>query len=205
MQICCVASIAARNSVANGIAFADIFGTFMAHEIGATRLKGRPVTQRLLLGAAFYFLWIGLSGHFSPFLLVTSVLSVVGVILLLTHLGLVSRHFQPFSLIVSLVVYWRWLLVEIVKANIDVIRCLLGLGKPPSPTMGWVHASQKTELCKALYANSITLTPGTITVLVEGDQFLIHALHREGLASLQDGEMDRRCLVLDEDFRGKGV
>ncbi|MCW0181609.1 MAG: hypothetical protein OJI70_07535, partial [Zavarzinia sp.] len=70
MQICCAASIAPRNRAANAIAFIGVFGTFIAREIRATRLKGRPVTQRLLLGAAFYFLWIGLSGHFSPFLLV---------------------------------------------------------------------------------------------------------------------------------------
>lgn len=167
------------------------------------RLKGRPVTQRILLGAAFYFLWLGLSGHFSPFLLVTSILSVIGVVLLLSRLGLVAREFQPFSLVVSLVIYWRWLLVEIVKSNIEVARCVLGLGRPATPAMAWVTASQKTPLCRALYANSITLTPGTITVLAEDDRFLIHALHREGIAALQEGEMDRRCLDLDKNFRGK--
>lgn len=158
--------------------------------------------QRLLLGIAFYFLWIGLSGHFSPFLLVTSVLSVVGVILLLTRLGLVSRDYQPFSLVVSLVTYWGWLLVEILKANIDVLRCVLGLGRPATPSMAWIPAPQKTELCRTLYANSITLTPGTITVLAEDDRFLIHALHCEGLTSLQGGEMELRCTGLDQDFRG---
>lgn len=159
--------------------------------------------QRILLGVAFYFLWIGLSGHFSPFLLATSVLSVVGVVLLLTHLGLVARDYQPFSLVVSLVAYWGWLLVEILKSNLDVSRCVLGLGRPATPSMAWVPSSQKSELCRTLYGNSITLTPGTFTILVEGDRFLVHALHREGIAALQEGEMDRRCLVLDEKFRGK--
>ncbi|MCF4164103.1 Na+/H+ antiporter subunit E [Zavarzinia compransoris] len=159
--------------------------------------------QRILLGVAFYFLWIGLSGHFSPFLVATSLISVVGVVLLLTHLGLVARQFQPFSLVVPLVIYWGWLLVEIVKSNIDVARCVLGLGRPATPSMAWIETSQKSELCRTLYGNSITLTPGTFTVLAEGDRFLVHALHREGIAALQDGEMDRRCLALDEKFRGR--
>jgi len=161
------------------------------------------VAQRLLLGATFYLLWVALSGHFSPFLLVTSVLSVAGVVLLLIHLGLIAKEYQPFALVASLVVYWGWLLVEIAKSNLDVARCVLGLGRPATPTMAWIPAPQKTELCRTLYANSITLTPGTVTVLAEGDHFLVHALHREGIAALNTGEMARRCTDLDENFRGR--
>lgn len=158
------------------------------------------MAQRILLGSAFYLLWAGLSGHFSPFLLATSILSVVGVIALLSRLGLISRDFQPFALLAGIVGYWGWLLVEILKSNIDVIKAILG-GRI-SPAMAWLPASQKSEVCRALYANSITLTPGTVTVVAEGDQFLVHALRREGLDSLAEGEMARRCAALDARFRG---
>ncbi|RJF82782.1 hypothetical protein D3874_25140 [Oleomonas cavernae] len=124
---------------------------------GVICAKGRPVTQRILLGSAFYLLWVGLSGHFSPFLLATSVLSVVGVVALVSHLGLISRDFQPFTLIAGIVGYWGWLLVEILKANFDVIVAILR-GRI-SPAMAWLPASQKSQVFRALYANSITLTP----------------------------------------------
>ena len=158
------------------------------------------MAQRILLGSAFYFLWVGLSGHFSPFLLVTSILSVVGVIALLSHLGLISRDFQPFAVVVAITRYWGWLLVEILKANFDVIMAILR-GRI-SPAMAWLPASQKSEVFRALYANSITLTPGTVTVVAEGGHFLVHALRQEGLDGLAAGEMDRRCAALDARFRG---
>ncbi len=172
-----------------------------AHAQASSNVKGRPVTQRFLLGAAFYLLWAGLSGHFSAFLLVTSVLSVAGVLALLSHLGLISRDYQPFALLLAFIRYWGWLLVEILKANWDVIKAILS-GRI-SPSMAWVPSNQKSEVCRALYANSITLTPGTVTVVAEGDHFLVHALKREGIDGLLTGDMDRRCAVLDARFRGE--
>lgn len=156
--------------------------------------------QRILLGVTFYFLWLGLSGHFSPFLLVTSILSVIGVVALLVHLGLVSRDYQPFSLVFAFVGYWRWLLIEILKSNWDVMKAILRGNI--APAMAWVPASQQSEICRALYANSITLTPGTVTVVAEGDHFLVHALRQDGIDGLLGGEMDARCAALDARFRG---
>ena len=57
--------------------------------------------------------------------------------------------------------------------------------------------SQKTSVGLATHANSITLTPGTITVEADHDEFLVHALTREGAAGVVDSEMDRRVSRMD--------
>jgi len=66
-----------------------------------------------------------------------------------------------------------------------------------SPTLKTIKASQKTDIGKVIYANSITLTPGTVTVNLEGDQIMVHALLRESIEGLQAGEMDRRVTRLE--------
>jgi multicomponent Na+:H+ antiporter subunit E len=73
-----------------------------------------------------------------------------------------------------------------------VTKVILHPRLPISPTMTIVQASQKTAAGIATYANSITLTPGTITVGVSGRELTVHALVREGALDLESGGMDRR-------------
>jgi multicomponent Na+:H+ antiporter subunit E len=73
-----------------------------------------------------------------------------------------------------------------------VTKIILHPGLPISPTMTIVRASQKTAAGVATYANSITLTPGTVTVGVNGRDLTVHALVREGALDLEGGDMDRR-------------
>ena len=101
---------------------------------------------------------------------------------------------HPLHLTWGALIYWPWLLVEIVKANIDVVRRVLSPSLPVSPTMLRVKASQKSDLGQVIYANSITLTPGTISVDVANGEILVHALSREGAEDLVGGEMDRRVV-----------
>jgi multicomponent Na+:H+ antiporter subunit E len=94
--------------------------------------------------------------------------------------------------------YWPWLLWEIVKANWDVAKIIANPSLPISPTMMRVRASQKTDLGKAIYANSITLTPGTLSVGLEGDEITIHALTRAGADGVVEGTMDRKVTELEK-------
>ena len=63
---------------------------------------------------------------------------------------------------------------------------------PISPTMTVVRAGQRSSVGIATYANSITLTPGTISVAVRGHDITVHALVRDGADDLEGGRMDRR-------------
>ena len=93
--------------------------------------------------------------------------------------------------------YGPWLLWEIAKANWDVARIILKPSLPIKPRLMRIRASQKTDLAKVIYANSITLTPGTITLDVRDDKFLVHALSDEAAADLDTGEMDRRVSAME--------
>ena len=83
------------------------------------------------------------------------------------------------------------------KSAWDVSKVILNPSLPVSPTLIRVKTSQKTEVGVVVYANSITLTPGTISVDVGHGEILVHALTRESAAGLQTGEMDKRVTVFE--------
>jgi multicomponent Na+:H+ antiporter subunit E len=82
--------------------------------------------------------------------------------------------------------------MEIAKSTWDVTKIILNPKLPISPTLIRVRANQRTAVGVATYANSITLTPGTITARVSGNEFLVHAVTRSGAEDLAEGIMDRR-------------
>ena len=93
--------------------------------------------------------------------------------------------------------YWRWLAREVVKSNLDVARRILSPSLPISPNVFTLKASQRTDLGRVIFANSITLTPGTISIDLQGDTIEVHALTQEAAETLQTGEMDRRVTDLE--------
>ena len=97
--------------------------------------------------------------------------------------------------------WWRylaWLGKEITKSNWDVAKLVIAPSLPITPTMIWVPASQRSDVGKVIYANSITLTPGTVSVELEHGQVLVHAIAREAAEAVQSGEMDRRVCAIEE-------
>jgi len=97
------------------------------------------------------------------------------------------------------VTYWPWLIWEIIKANIDVAAIIIRPKLEISPVMFRTHASQKTEVGQVTYANSITLTPGTITVGVSDHIFEIHALTIGAADEVTSGRMDQRACQMEGD------
>jgi multicomponent Na+:H+ antiporter subunit E len=151
--------------------------------------------------ALFLFaIWVLLSGHYTPLMILFGVLSTLFVVFLATRADLIDRETQPVLIKPSVLFYWVWLGREIIKSNIDVARRILSPGLPISPTVFTVRAGQKTELGRVTYANSITLVPGTVTMDVDEDVFTVHALTREAAANLKRGEMDRRVCDVEDVF-----
>jgi multicomponent Na+:H+ antiporter subunit E len=151
--------------------------------------------------ALFLFaIWVLLSGHYTPLMLLFGVLSTLFVVFLATRADLIDRETQPVLIKPSVLFYWVWLGREIIKSNIDVARRILSPGLPISPTVFTVRAGQKTELGRVTYANSITLVPGTVTMDVNEDVFTVHALTREAAADLKRGEMNRRVCDVESVF-----
>lgn len=152
------------------------------------------------LAFALYVFWLLLSGHYSAFLLGAGALSAVGIAFAGRVFGYTDREGHPVELILAGLRYWPWLAVEIAKSAFRVARVILSPSLPISPRIVKVRAGPRTAVGMATYANSITLTPGTITVDTDRHHHwvVVHALTEDGVAGLLDGDMDRRVSRFEE-------
>ena len=85
----------------------------------------------------------------------------------------------PYFTTLQTLVYFRWLFGEIIKANLAVVRAVLSPGLNVSPTLVRIPTPQNTDIGNVMFANSITLTPGTVSVDIQDDHILVHALLSE--------------------------
>ncbi len=145
------------------------------------------------LGATLFGFWLALSGHYTPMLLGFGVGSC-GLVVYLSHrMNVIDEEGVPLQSALRMMMYLPWLLKEVLMANIDVAKVILSRTLKISPRMVLFHGSQKTDLGRVIYANSITLTPGTITTGVNGNEFEIHALRAADLETDEEQAMDMRC------------
>jgi multicomponent Na+:H+ antiporter subunit E len=149
------------------------------------------------LFVALYVFWLLLSGYFTPFLLAAGAGCALAVVWLARRLEVVDAEGHPIHLGPSASVYWIWLFREIIKSAWDVSRIIVDPRLPISPTLVRFKPSQKTAVGLVIHANSITLTPGTITIEAGRDEFLVHALTRSGAEGVIDSEMDRRISAFE--------
>lgn len=148
----------------------------------------------LSLGLALAALWMLLSGFFDILLLSLGLGSVILTVYIAYRMDVVDHEGHPVHHGAKVVFYWPWLVWQIAKSNWDVAKTILGFGEPIHPTVFKTQASQESELDQVIYANSITLTPGTVTLSAEsGNTFEIHALTKSSRLELETGEMNRRC------------
>ncbi|MFD1217493.1 Na+/H+ antiporter subunit E [Microbulbifer celer] len=161
----------------------------------------------LCLVAVLAFIWLANSGHYTPLILGFGLLSVFFVVLVARRMKLVDGESLPLQLWSTLPTYYLWLFKKIVASNLEVTRCvwsglLPGTGsieQSITPASARLPTVLRTDLGKAMYANSITLTPGTVAIDIDGSSVLVHALTGDGLAELREGEMERRVKRLTEE------
>ena len=151
----------------------------------------------LSLGLVLFSLWLLLSGYFLTLLLSLGVVSVAFVVWIAHRMDVIDHEGHPIHLTIRALFYWPWLIVEIIKANIDVARVIVRRRMPINPSVIEVKATQETELGQVIYANSITLTPGTVTIDIDKDIVIVHALTRSAAEDLESGGMDRRVTALE--------
>ncbi|MEH6526521.1 MAG: Na+/H+ antiporter subunit E [Sneathiella sp.] len=136
--------------------------------------------------------WLLLSGHYTPLITGFGVASCLLTALIARRMDVIDHEGHPLHLGPKIVMYWGWLLVEIFKANLDVAKCVLFPGKYLNPSLFTTKVTQTSDLGKVIYANSITLTPGTVTVDLDGDEVTVHSLTQSSADGVKNGEMDRR-------------
>jgi multicomponent Na+:H+ antiporter subunit E len=149
------------------------------------------------LVAVLFGFWLLLSGMFTPFLLAAGLGASIAVAALAWRMEVADREGHPIHLAAGAITYWPWLLKEIAVSGWQVARIILHPRLPVSPTMVRFKPSQESTVGLVTHANSITLTPGTLTVEADHEEFLVHALTREGARSLPGSEMDRRVRRLE--------
>lgn len=136
--------------------------------------------------------WLLLSGFFTPFLLTLGVISCVLVVAIARRMDVLDNEGRPIYLSWRFLVYLPWLGWQIALANVDVARRVLGRRLAIDPVVHWVPSGQRSDLGTVLYANSITLTPGTVSTTVESGRIEVHALTASAMADLETGAMHRR-------------
>ena len=153
------------------------------------------------LGVVLLGFWLALSGHYTPMLISFGVGSSIFVVWVAHRMDVVDHEGVPLHLTWRFLVYFPWLMKEVFVANLQVAKLILDPKMPISPRMVVFHGSQETDLGRVIYANSITLTPGTITTGVEGKEYQIHALSAADLETGEELEMNVRCTWVEQGRR----
>lgn len=151
----------------------------------------------LSLGLVLAIVWLLLSGFFVPLLLSLGLASIILVLLIARRMDVIDHEGQPLHLSWKITFYWVWLLKEILMSAIHVSGVILRRKMPIRPAMLHIKPTQRTEMGDVIFANSITLTPGTVTVALENGEFAVHALTQESADGLLTGEMDARVTAIE--------
>jgi multicomponent Na+:H+ antiporter subunit E len=146
---------------------------------------------------ALFAFWLLLSGMYTPFLVLAGLGASIAVAALARRMGAVDPEGHPVHLTRGALLYWPWLAREIAVSGWRVTRIILDPRLPISPTLTRFKPAQASAVGLVTHANSITLTPGTITVEADEEGFVVHSLTRAGAEGLAGSEMDRRVVRLE--------
>ena len=151
--------------------------------------------------------WLILSGIFSMPLIILGLASTVFVLYIVNRMDLVDHEVSLHNFnAIALISYFFWLIKEIIISNLKVCICILTPGNTTKPETINIKSSQKSELAHTIYANSITLTPGTVTIDIKDNILVVHTLDKKFKDSLESGEMDKKLYkteILIEDKENK--
>jgi multicomponent Na+:H+ antiporter subunit E len=166
-----------------------------AGENEAGGMYGRLMLVAVILIAA----WLLWSGLYKPLLLALGAFSCALTVVIAKRMGFFDTDVFFFRYNLKLFGFWAWLGREIIKSSLEVARIVLAPKLRIDPQVIEVDASDLEPVDQALLGNSITLTPGTLTLDVHEGRLLVHALTSESAASVLGGEMKRRVAALHRD------
>lgn len=155
-------------------------------------MRKSPFLGQMMLAGALFAFWLLMSGTYTPFLVLSGLGTAVAVAALARRMDVADREGQPLHLVPAALAYWPWLVLEILKSGWSVARIIVHPRLPISPALARFRPSQESTVGLVTHANSITLTPGTVTIEARHGEFLVHALTSDGAAGLAGSEMDRR-------------
>lgn len=163
---------------------------------GATRVRMDRTARMALMAILLAAAWLLWSGFFKPLLLGLGAFSCLLVVYLSNRMHLFDKDVYALRLSLSVFRFWAWLAGEIVRSSLEVSRAVLSPSLPISPTLVEIESGSSDPVDLAILGNSIILTPGTLTLNIEGRRLIVHALTRQGAEALVAGEMNRRVSAL---------
>ncbi len=148
------------------------------------------------LAAALAGFWVLLSGYWLTLIVALGVASIALCVFIAWRLDVCDREGHPIHLTLPGLRYFPWLFKEIILSNITVAKAILSGKNAIRPQVLKVKANQSDELGQTVYANSITLTPGTVSIALEDGYITVHAFMDETADGLRSGEMDAKVCAL---------
>jgi len=136
--------------------------------------------------------WLLLSGYFQPLLLIFGVVSVLVVVLTVKRMDTVDQELKELKFGLSILKYVPWLLKEIVTSAMDVTKLVWGPKAKLAPALSKIPVDQVPANKHVLFANSITLTPGTLCVDLDDKEVTVHALNKSSIDALHQGHMSEK-------------
>ena len=156
-------------------------------------MKKVKIKRFILLYILLLSFWLLLSTYLDWFHLTFGLISTLLVSLFTYDMVFVNEDSgNNLKKLIRFISYLPWLLYQIVIATVDVTKRVLDPKMPIDPVMITFDSVLKTDLSRTILANSITLTPGTVTVDIDDNTFLIHALAKESADDLLEGTMERK-------------
>lgn len=183
-----------------GITFAYHSGTPDTVTLSADlALQNKQNIMRYSIGLAgiLALIWLSNSGIFTPLIIGLGILSIIFVVWLSWRLDLLDDESTPFYLTRQLPGYYLWLVKQIILSNIDVVKRVWLGPRSISPCVADVALDELSDMGRVIYANSITLTPGTVVLDLQDQRIRVHAISREGMDDLLAGELGRRVARLE--------
>ena len=136
--------------------------------------------------------WLLWSGIYKPLLLGLGALSMVITLVFAVRMDFFKHTEGLAKLAIRLPGYWLWLLLEILKSSIQVARIVLSPRLTLEPRLVRIVRQGEDELPQVILGNSITLSPGTITIDIDESEVLVHCVSEQGAADMEGGEILRR-------------
>ena len=155
-------------------------------------INAKSVTLFIVL----FGFWLLMSGYYTPLILSLGVISCLLCVYLTIKGKFLDNETLPIYFFPRLIQYTLWLIKEILKSNIQTAKVIIM--KSEEPELFSVKATQKTNEGKVTYANSITLTPGTVTTQINNDIFEVHALTKDFGDDVRSSEMDKMVTWLEK-------
>ena len=152
----------------------------------------KSVTLFLLL----FGFWLLMSGYYTSLIMSLGALSCLLCVYLTIKAKILDNETLPLYFFPRLIQYTLWLIKEIFLSNIETAKVILL--KSENPELFIIKSSQNTNEGKVTYANSITLTPGTVTTQINKDTFEVHALTKEFGEDVRSGQMDKMVSWLEK-------